>query len=102
MTRATVLLTALLTAFSVGAVAQTTTTDTGTGTGTDSTMGTGTGTGTTGGASGLSFDNLDANRDGILEEDELEDATDFDQMDQDGNDEVDRQEFMQYQSQQGR
>lgn len=118
MTRATLLLATLLGTLSLGAVAQTgdpagTETDPGT-TGTDTRMDTGTdtdaetgvGTGTTGtgragATTGLTFTDLDANNDGALDQDEVDEAVDFDEMDENDDDEVDRNEFMQYQRQQG-
>lgn len=102
MTRATLLLATLLGTLSLGAVAQTDDTTTGgvgTGTTTDTTTETGTTTGT---GTGLTFSDLDTNSDGRLDEDEIDESLDFDEMDQNDDGEVDRNEFMQYQSMQGR
>ena len=89
MTRATVLLTALLASLSLGAAAQTTTD------GTTGTMGAGGQTQT--------FTELDTNNDGMLDEDEIRSggvSGNFDDIDANGDDEVDRNEYYQHQRQQ--
>jgi hypothetical protein len=94
MTRATLLLTALLATMSMGALAQETT---------DGTTGTDTGTGTVGDTQTQTFTELDSNNDGMLDEDEVEQGNvsgDFSDIDSNGDDEVDRNEYYQHQRQQ--
>lgn len=86
MTRATLLMTTLLATLSVGAVAQTT--------GTDNSMQTG--------AQGTTFTELDTNNDGNLDEDEVSAGNldqDFDEIDADGDNKVNRNEYFQSQRQ---
>lgn len=89
MTRATVLLTALLASLSLGAAAQ-------------STMDGSTGTMSTDSQT-KTFTELDANNDGMLDESEVSDggvSGNFDDIDSNGDDEVDRNEYYQHQRQQ--
>lgn len=96
MKSATVLLTALLAGVSFSAMAQTGDT------GTDDGMGTGTGMGMGAGQT-QTFTELDTNNDGVLDQDEVEQGNmtgDFGDIDANGDDEVDRNEYYQYQRQQ--
>jgi len=87
MTRATLLLSTLLAALSMGAVAQ-------------DTMGTGSTTGQDSGTK--TFSELDANSDGSLDEEEVKNsgsAQSFDDLDANSDGKVDRDEYTQSQSQ---
>ncbi len=90
MTRATLLMTTLLATLSVGAVAQTG--------GADNSMQPGSQVG----AQGTTFTELDSNNDGNLSEDEVEAGNldkDFDEIDSDGDNKVNRNEYFQSQRQ---
>lgn len=98
MKKSSVLLTALLASLSIGAVAQTTTEDPAAGGNTGGAMG-----GEQGQTQTQTFTELDGNNDGVLDQDEVEEANvqgDFSDMDANGDDEVDRNEYYQYQRQQ--
>lgn len=94
MKPATILLTALLAGLSVGAAAQNDPAVDGATTG-------------AGSADAMqqtqTFTELDANNDGVLDQDEIEQANltgDFSDVDTNGDDEVDRNEYYQYQREQ--